>query len=120
MGLRNKILATKPKLEPVTVCGEDVYLRAVSGERRNQLIAEMFNNKKAGLSDGFELVSIRSKIVMASLCDEDGTRVFEDGDLEKFDEAICAEPIAQLEDLFLKALRVNYLAQESKESAEKN
>lgn len=120
MGIRDKILANKAKLTPVKVCGEDCYMKPISGHKRSEILNEVFRNRKAGMEGGFELISVRSKMIMLSLCDADGKRLFDDKDLDAFDESLASQNPDEIEQVFLLALKVNYLSREAVDEAEKN
>lgn len=99
------------KVEPIDVpeWGGICYLRAMTGVERDAYEAEQAECQK----EGTILVNFRAKLLVKVMCDEQGNRLFQDGDADSLGQQsgalICR--------LFKVAARVNGL---DMDQAEKN
>lgn len=103
--LRTKILAAKPaKLEPVEVPewgGVTVYVRELTVGQRDAFEDGLVDRKGGTVT--LRTIGLKSSLLVQTLCDEDGNRIFEDGD-EKLVSELGA---AGVERVFAVAQRVN-------------
>jgi hypothetical protein len=101
------------KRETVTVpdLGGDVILQEMSGTQRDAWEQSLQSRDKQG-----NLVNARAKLVVATLVNEDGTRMFSDDDVDCVGEI----PFSVLDRICDVALRLNHLRPQDVEEAKKN
>jgi hypothetical protein len=97
----------KEKVE-VPEWGGDVYVRTLTGTERDS-----FEKQWAG---GKVPEHVRAGLVVKTLVDESGKRIFEDGDVAK----LGSKSAMVLDRLFAIAQRLNGLSQKDVEELEKN
>lgn len=103
----------KPKIEPVNVPGwEGLYVHEMSGTDRDDYEAAQSQANKSGRG----LRNFRARLLVRSIVDADGKRVFTDEDAESLGKLPSSEIIA----IFDHAAELNGLAKETEESDEKN
>lgn len=111
MSLRDQISSVKDyKLEPVKVPEWDttVYLREITVAERSKLLAKFETPRTE--SDAY------AHILLHSLCDENGTRVFSD---DEFD-TLASKNAKVIDRLSKQALKLNAINAEAVEDAKKN
>lgn len=115
MGLRDKILSgSKLKIEAVEAFDTIVYVQELTGKERDAFEASLSSIKGKNIT--MTMDNVRAKLVIRSLCDEDGLRVFEDADLE----SVGNLPASELDKVFEVAQRISGLKKEDIEELTKN
>lgn len=108
MSLRDNLLALKSRLtiEEVAVDGlaEPVYIRTLTGRERDAFESACFTQR--GKTRVLNTDNIRAKLLVRSICDKDGVRVFTDADVD----AIGDMPASVLDELFTVAQRLSGLS----------
>lgn len=120
MTLRNKLLAHKPQVKPITLMGETYYVKPMSvGEMNYQVFEQRQALIALAISAGVELPSDKSdeydqvldtfakkyslpRAIASRLCDEDGNMLFDADNLD--DLKAITELDAQLITDFNKAM----------------
>lgn len=111
---RDEILSKavlKRETVTVPVLGGEVVLQEMSGAQRDAWEQSLQARDKNG-----NLVNTRAKLVVATLVNEDGTRVFSDDDVD----LVGGLPSGVLDRICDAALRLNHLRPEDVEEAKKN
>lgn len=115
MGLAETILAAagKFKLEKVSIpeWGTDVWIRELKAGERDRIEGQQMTAN--GMA---KYINFRSRVLVATLCDEQGARLFTDDQVE----ALAALPASGVDRAFDVACRVNRLSESDVESLEKN
>lgn len=116
MSLREKLLAksNELKIEPIEAFGEKLFVRELTGSERDAFEASLSNI--VGKNVVPNLKNVRAKLIIKSLCTEDGSRVFEDTDLD----SVGNLPAAELDKVFEVAQRLSGLKKEDIEELTKN
>lgn len=91
--------------------GGKVFLRVISSRERDQLESEISAGSKSG-----NLSNIRAKLVVRSLCDDTGKRLFTDADVELVGDM----PAPMIGMLFEACARHNGMTGGAVEDARKN
>ena len=113
MGLLDKILAAKFKLEPVHVPEWDdtYYVREMSAGERDHFEATQTESKGIEKYKNF-----RARVVCLTLCDADGKRLFRDDQVSD----LAKLPAAGVVRVFDAACKINGLLEENVKELEKN
>ena len=100
-------------IEPIGLpeWGGSAYIRTMSGSERDSW--EMYASKQMDKSNN---VNIRAKLACICLCDENGKRLFGDGQVE----ALGKKSSKPLDRIYSQALKLNKLTDEEIETIEKN
>lgn len=112
MSIRDELLSLvsqKPTLAPVKFCGKDLFVREMTGAERVAYEVEQDSKGAAGLEN------FRARLIVRTLVDESGARVFEDKDAD----AVGALPDGQTRAAFDKAAEVNSLTRSEQKDIEK-
>jgi hypothetical protein len=108
MNLKEQFLALQGKLkcEPVLIEGMSapVYIRTMTGRERDAFEASCFQQK--GKTRELNMENLRAKLLVRSICDADGTRLFTDADVNLLGNM----PADVLDVLFAKAQELSGLA----------
>lgn len=104
---RDAILSLPFKSEVVSTPNGDVRVRVISGAARESYEVLVGNNEKG---------CIRAMWVALAVCNEDGSRMFSDSDIPE----IAKLDMSFILPIFDVAMRLNGLAKDSIEEAEKN
>lgn len=91
--------------------GGKVFLRVISSRERDQLESEISSGAKSG-----NLTNIRAKLVVRSIADESGKRLFSDADVD----AVGEMPAPLVGTLFDACARHNGMTAGAVEDARKN
>ena len=114
MGLREDILSVRDgKTEELDVpeWNRKVWIRTLSGSERDAVENLIYQgNKKGGLKN------VRAEFAVRCLCDQDGKRIFTDGDAAQ----LGTKNGGALDRIFEAARRLNKLDQKDVEDLEKN
>lgn len=113
MNLRDTILQqTQLALpsEPVRFAGQDVHVRTMTGLERDAFETLYLESKTEGRPN------IRGAMAAFTVVDENGVRVFEDGDAEKLGRL----PAAELDAVFSIAQRLNKITDDDVKELEGN
>ena len=113
MGLKEKILESVDlPLEKIEVpeWGTTVYLRGMTSAERDAWEMSIYESK------GIKMDNIRARLVSLALCDENGDRLFSDGEAEKLGKK-NAKVITKL---FEIAQRLSGIGQKDVEELSKN
>ena len=114
---RDQILqANDIQTEEVSVSewGGTVLVRALDGEERDALEASMIQGK--GKTAQVNLKNLRAKLVARSIVDENGKRLFEDGDIP----ALAKKSAAALNRVYEVAQRLSGITPEDVDELTKN
>ena len=114
---RNPILqANDIQSEEISVpeWGGTVLVRALDGEERDALEASMIQGK--GKNAQVNLKNLRAKLVARSIVDENGKRLFEDGDIP----ALAKKSAAALNRVYEVAQRLSGITPEDVDELTKN
>lgn len=114
---KNDILQAQDiKTETVDVpeWGGQVIVRALDGAERDMLEASMIEGK--GKNTRVNLQNLRAKLVARSLVDENGKRLFEDGDIQ----ALAHKSASALNRVYEVAQQLSGITQEDVEELTKN
>ena len=114
---RDQILQAKDiQTEEVHVpeWGGTVLVRALDGEERDALEASMIQGK--GKNAQVNLKNLRAKLVARSIVDENGKRLFEDGDIP----ALAKKSAAALNRVYEVAQRLSGITPEDVDELTKN
>lgn len=107
---RDLILSLKGrlKIEPVTISGlqNPIFVKTLNGRERDAFENSCFRGK--GKSRELSTENIRAKLLVRSICDEAGSRVFGDHETELLGDL----PADVLDVLFTRAQVLSGLAQE--------
>jgi hypothetical protein len=107
MSLKDQFLSlqSKLKIEPVTIEGmtEPVYVRTLTGRERDAFEASCFQQK--GKNREINTENLRAKLLVRSICDADGQRLFTDADVNLLGNM----PADVLDTLFAKAQELSGL-----------
>src|SRR4051794_20112140 len=100
--------------EPVQVpeWGGCVYLRTMSGTERDSFEQGIVDARKSGT----ELVNIRARLAVKTVCDQSGTRLFTDDDAD----ALGKKSGKALDRIFEVAQRLNGIGEKDVEELEGN
>lgn len=90
---------SKVEAFPVPEWGGDVHLRTLTGAERDAFEGSIVT----GDGKARNLLNIRARLLVKTICDESGARLFEDADALK----LGAKSAAVLERLFIEAQRMN-------------
>lgn len=93
--------------------GGTVHVRTMSGTERDAFEASMLDAKGKGVSN---LANIRARLLVRTLCDEGGNRLFADADAD----ALGTKSAKVLDRLFDVAQRVNGLGAKDVEALQGN
>ena len=104
----------KRPLLPITVWGKDLFIRRMSGRERDAYESSLVQVK--GKSRSVNLVNLRARLAVLCLVDEEGKRVFTDGDADELGLGDCVE----LDKIYTAAREHNGLDKEELDDAEKN
>jgi hypothetical protein len=107
---RDMILAADdlPKeLVEVPEWGGSVYVRCLTGTERDAWEASVVEMGKDGKTKP-NMENLRAKLVARTLCDEDGARVFSDGDVA----VLGAKSAAAMDRLYAVAARLSKISKE--------
>lgn len=113
MSLKQTILgakAEKPKEEWVEEWGTTVYLRVISGIERDSFESEVIGGGVVNLHN------ISAKLLVRSLCDENGVRVFDDAD----SDSLGQQSSRVLRRLYEKAKKLNAIFEDDIADLKKN
>lgn len=104
---RDDILKVKDlKVEKVQAWGGTVHVRGMTGAERDKFEAGIIQMR--GKEQSLNLQNVRAKLCVLTLCDADGTRLFEDNEM-----ALLAEKSAvELQKVFAVAQRLSGITQE--------
>lgn len=107
---RDDILKVKDlKVEKVQAWGGTVYVRGMTGAERDKFEAGIIRMR--GKEQTINLENVRAKLCVLTLCDADGNRLFEDGEV-----ALLADRSAmELQKVFAVAQRLSGITQEDVE-----
>ena len=98
----------------VSEWGGTVLVRALDGEERDALEASMIQGK--GKNAQVNLKNLRAKLVARSMVDENGKRLFEDGDIP----ALAKKSAAALNRVYEVAQRLSGITPEDVDELTKN
>jgi hypothetical protein len=108
MSTKEALLALRGRLniEAVTVSGLDapVHVRGLTGRERDGFESACFSQR--GKNRVLDTENIRAKLLVRSLCDADGKRLFDDGDAMMLGDM----PSSVLDQLFTVAQRLSGLS----------
>ena len=91
--------------------GGDVYIKVMSGSERDSW--ELYYGKEIEKTNS---VNVRSKLAGLTLCDEQGKRLFSDGQIA----ALGKKSGSALERVYVESLRINKVTESDIEALEKN
>ena len=96
----------------------DVYIKGLTGTERDSYEASLFTVTESGKKVDVKMnrANVRAKLLVKTICDEDGSRVFSDADVE----ALGSKSAAALDKLFEVAQRLSGLSDKDVEELEKN
>ena len=119
--LRNLILSTQDiQTEKVHIPAWeiDVYIKGLTGAERDSYEQSLFTVTESGKKVDVKMnrANVRAKLLVKTICDENGNRVFTDADVE----ALGAKSAAALDKLFEVAQRLSGLSDKDVEELEKN
>lgn len=115
MNIREKILnGVKLKTEAINVFGEDLMVRELTGCERDAFEASLTVSK--GKTVSMNMNNVRAKLVVKSLFDLDGSRLFGDNDVD----LVGGLPASDLDKVFEVAQRISGLKPEDIEDLTKN
>ena len=99
-------LASRLRVEPVTIDGvaEPIFIRTLTGRERDGFEQSCFTQK--GKDRVLSTENIRAKLLVRSICDEKGVRLFQDNEAEQ----LGGIPADILDILFTKAQKMSGLA----------
>jgi len=102
----------------VTEWGVEVLIKGLTGAERDSYEASLFTVTETGKKVDVKMnrANVRAKLLVKTICNEDGSRVFGDGDVE----ALGAKSAAALDRLFEVAQRLSGLSDKDVEELEKN
>ena len=114
MSLKEKIISAGTKarntLTPVTAWGEPAFIRVMSGTERDAWESQVVKDGKV------DREMFRAKVLVKSLADETGARIFTDEDIAALSALDCRE----LDRLYTIASKVNGLSKEDEDQLVKN
>lgn len=99
-------LASRLRVEPVTIEGvaDPIFLRTLTGRERDGFEQSCFTQK--GKDRVMNTENIRAKLLVRSICDDKGVRLFQDGEAD----SLGGIPADILDILFSKAQKMSGLA----------
>lgn len=117
--IRTQLLTSARKFNdvkklPTPFLGVDVHCRVMSGSERDSY--EASRHRRVGDEYELDLSNTRAKLLVRTLCDDKGVRIFQDGDAEELGKADSRE----LDAAYEFASKMNGLDAESRRSARKN
>ena len=116
--MRDDILAAKDlHREPISVPAWGVsglYVREMTAAERDEY--ESFLIERRGPDEKLNIRNVRAKLVVMTLTDADGNRIFTDDDLD----AVSAKGAKSIEAIVEKAMELNALRQKDVEALAKN
>jgi hypothetical protein len=103
----------KTEIVPVPEWGGDVIVRGMTGAERDKFEASIVQTK--GKDQTLNMVNIRAKLASATICDEQGKRLFSDADIVQ----LSAKSAQALQRIFVVAQKLSGIGEEDvKELAE--
>jgi len=107
---KETLLAATLERERVEVLGDFVFVRGMTGTERDGWEQSILYHKKKSKNDSYD--HFRASLVVRTVCDESGTRLFDDKEIPK----VSGMPAAVLDVLYGVAARMSGI---TKEDAEK-
>jgi hypothetical protein len=109
---KEKLLGLKPRIEKVDIEGDCVYVRSMTVSERDQWEQLILAKRDAGkLYNQF-----RASLLVRTICDEHGSRLFDDADVDKVSE-MAAEVADSLYDV---GARLSGISKEAVQEVQKN
>lgn len=105
------VLDHRTRTVPVPEWGGDVCIRSMSQNQRDRFLSEVVDAEGKSIK-----ANIKTKLLVHTLCDEQGKRLFDDGDME----ALGERNADVLERLFLIAKDLNGFTDKTDTEALKN
>lgn len=121
MSLRETILKSNDiQTEPVKVeeWGVTVFIKGMTGAERDEYEASLFSIEGKGKNADVKMnrSNIRAKLLIKTIVDEQGNRIFGDGDVE----SLGGKSASALDKLFEVAQKLSGLTEADMEELEKN
>ena len=113
MGIREALAAKRAPIEVDIGIGEPIYLRKMSGHDRAKYLDVV--SGLDGENSGVASVTISAHILIISMVDEDGNKLYTEDDLD----AVMSLDIDLIDGIVNEAASINGLSGDSVEEAEK-
>jgi hypothetical protein len=111
---KEKLLAAEIERERVEILGDCVWVRGMTGTERDQWEQAVLYYQKKSKTESYD--QFRASLVVRTVCDENGVRLFTDDEIAK----VGAMPCAVVDKLYSVGASLSAVSQKDEEELGKN